>query len=205
MSSTTPSSDPINYFIRRLEILDTGGRARLKRNAGRTLNEARDVYQVFFSILPPEVPERDHNDYFLVATLYAAGTRRENPRPANPPRSFGASLRRVRRQIQSESDDRQISLDKRFETLLDADREQLDFRLRQMVSLLVAHEVAVDWRQLLHDVLAWTHEGRQSVQITWARHYFAAAATKASGDSTTDSNVSSDSTTDSSVAISDQE
>ncbi|HEY0739685.1 MAG TPA: type I-E CRISPR-associated protein Cse2/CasB [Herpetosiphonaceae bacterium] len=197
MSSTTSSSDPIDYFIRRLETLDSGGRARLKRNAGRTLNEARDVYQVFFSILPFGVHERDHNDYFLIATLYAAGTRRDNPRPANPPRSFGASLRRVRQQIQADSDDRQISLDKRIETLLDADREQLDFRLRQLVSLLVAHEVAVDWRRLLRDVLDWDREDRQSVKITWARHYYAPARTA--------TNENSSSTTDSSVAISTQE
>jgi CRISPR system Cascade subunit CasB len=183
LSSITPSSDPIDRFIRRLEALDTGGRARLKRNAGRTFNEARDVYQVFFSILPFNVPEWQQSDYFLIATLYAVGTRRENPRPANPPRSFGASLRRVRQQIQGDNDDRQISLDKRVETLLDADREQLDFRLRQMVSLLVAHEVAVDWRQLLRDVLAWDREGRYSVQMTWARHYFAAAAANESLDS----------------------
>lgn len=195
MSNTEPASDPIDHFIRRLETLDTGGRARLKRNAGRTLNEARDVYQVFFSILPFSVQERHHDDYFLIATLYAVGTRRENPRPANPPRSFGASLRRVRQQIQGDSDDRQISLDKRVETLLDADREQLDFRLRQMVSLLVAHEVAVDWRRLLRDVRAWDHEDH-FVQMTWARDYFAAAAA---------TNESIDSTTVSSVAIPTQE
>ncbi len=175
MSNTAPSSEAINRFVTRLETLDAGGRARLKRNAGRTLNEARDVYQVFFSLLPYGVQERHQDDYFLIATLYAVGTRRENPRPSNPPRSLGASLRRVRQQIQGDGDDRQISLDKRVETLLDADREQLPFRLRQVISLLAAHDVAVHWRRLLRDVRSWEHEDR-FVQLAWARDYFAASS-----------------------------
>lgn len=176
MSNTAPSSEAINYFVARLETLDTGGRARLKRNAGRTLNESRDVYQVFFANLPYGIQEWDQENYFLIATLYAFGTRRENPRPANPPRSLGASLRRVRQQIQGDGGaDRQISLDKRVETLLDADREQLPFRLRQIISLLAAYNVAIDWRRLLRDVRAWDHEVR-FVQLAWARDYFAASS-----------------------------
>lgn len=177
MSNTAPSSEAINYFVARLETLDAGGRARLKRNAGRTLNESRDVYQVFFANLPRQVTnERVQEDYFLIATLYAFGTRRENPRPASPPRSLGASLRRVRQQIQGDRGaDRQISLDKRVEALLDADREQLPFRLRQIISLLAAYNVGVDWRRLLGDVRAWDHEDR-FVQLAWARDYFAASS-----------------------------
>lgn len=176
MSNTAPVSEAINYFVARLETLDAGGRARLKRNAGRTLNESRDVYQVFFANLPYGIQERDQENYFLIATLYAFGTRRESPRPANPPRSMGASLRRVRQLIQANSNgDRSISLDKRFETLLDADREQLPFRLRQIISLLAAHDVAVDWRRLLQHVRAWEREDR-FVQLAWARDYFAASS-----------------------------
>lgn len=168
MANTTPSTQPVDYFVSRLETLDAGGRARLKRNAGRSLNEARDAYQVFFSILPPRVThERDQETYFLIATLYAVGTRREQPRPFNPPRSLGASLRRIR----GDSEERRVSLDKRVEALLEADREQVSFRLRQLVSLLAANELAVDWRQLLRDVRGWEiGEGR--VQRRWAEHYF---------------------------------
>jgi len=173
LSSHSPLSEAIDRFITKLETLDAGGRAPLKRNAGRALNQARDVYQVFFAALPPYIThEREQEDYFLIATLYAFGTRREDPRPSNPPRSLGASLRRVRQQIQSnDGDDRQISLDKRFGTLLDADREQLPFRLRQIVSLLAANQVAVDWRRLLRDVRSWSHDDR-FVQLAWARDYF---------------------------------
>ncbi|HEX6291265.1 MAG TPA: type I-E CRISPR-associated protein Cse2/CasB [Herpetosiphonaceae bacterium] len=193
MSNTAPSSDVIDRFVTRLETLDAGGRARLKRNAGHTLNEARDVYQIFFSLLPLGVQERHQDDYFLIATLYAVGTRRDNPRPANPPRSLGASLRRVRQQIQGDGgDDHRISLDKRVETLLDADREQLLFRLRQIISLLVAHDVAVDWRRLLRDVRSWDHEDR-FVQLAWARDYFAASSETPHG--TTDSTTASSGTT----------
>lgn len=167
--SNTVSTGAVERFIARLETLDTGGRARLKRNAGRTLNEARDVYHVFFAILPYEMPQWDQENYFLIATLYAAGTHRENPRPRNPPRSLGASLRQLRR---DNSDDRRTSLDKRFQTLLEADREQLPFRLRQIVSLLAANDIAIDWAQLLRNVQRWNHDSR-FVQLAWARDYFA--------------------------------
>ncbi len=165
--ANTATPGAVDRFIDRLETLDAGGRARLKRNAGRTLNEARDVYQVFFSMLPYEMPLWDQEDYFLIATLYAVGTRRENPRLRNTPRSVGASLRRIR----GDNDDRRTSLDKRFQTLLEADREQLPFRLRQIVSLLAANEIAIDWARLLRDVQFW-EKGEGKVQRRWAEHYY---------------------------------
>jgi hypothetical protein len=47
----------------------TPGRARLKRNAGRSLHEARGVHQIFYQALPYEVAGRSEEAiYFLVAT-----------------------------------------------------------------------------------------------------------------------------------------
>ena len=77
ISGSSPDN-PIGQFVARLVKLDAAGRARLKRNAGRTLDEARDVYPVFFAILPQEIQGRvDEENYFLVATLFSIGTRRE--------------------------------------------------------------------------------------------------------------------------------
>ncbi len=180
MANAAQNREVIRDFISNLERLDAGGRARLKRNAGRTLNQARDAYQVFFNALPRVVTdERIQEDYFLIATLYAVGTHRENPRPTNPPRSLGASLRQVRLQVKDANADRQISLDKRFQALLDADREQLPFRLGQIVRLLATHQIAIDWRRLLQHVRSWNAEDRW-VQLAWARDYYTTTSEQSS-------------------------
>jgi CRISPR type I-E-associated protein CasB/Cse2 len=55
--------------------------------------------------------------------------------------------------------------------LLDADSSQLRFRLRQAVKYLKAQQTAVDFPQLLYDLLWWGNE-EHSVQRRWARAYF---------------------------------
>ena len=163
MSSTeaTPRQRQITNFITALERLDAAGRARLKRSAGRTLGEARDVHRVFFQALPYEVVGRaiEEETYFLVATLYPLA----DPRGGGV--SLGATLRQVRQRRES------ASLDRRFQSLIDSDRAQLPFRLRQSVRLAAATEQAVDWSQLLGDLLGWERDARP-VQLRWARDYF---------------------------------
>ncbi|HMQ32556.1 MAG TPA: type I-E CRISPR-associated protein Cse2/CasB [Chloroflexaceae bacterium] len=158
-SDPTPRQRQIAAFVAALERLDAAGRARLKRNAGRALGQARDVQRVFFQAVPFDVPERQHEDYFLVATLYPMA----GPRTGGA--TLGATMRQVRRGRVS------ASLDRRFQTLLDSDREQLPFRLRQAVRLAAATDQAIDWAQLLGDLLAWEHPDRY-VQLRWARDYY---------------------------------
>lgn len=159
-------------FIAALEQLDAGGRARLKRNAGRALTEARDIHRVFFQALPNDVGLRQEEDFFLIATLF----------PLVPHRAtagnLGASLRQVRLAC-TNSDNRMNSLDRRFQALLDSDREQLRFRLGQAVRLIAAErdQAALNWEQLLRDVLQWEHPDH-FVQLNWARDYFAGSSTQ---------------------------
>ncbi len=160
MSEPTQRQQQVAAFIAALERLDSAGRARLKRNAGRALHEARGVHQVFFQTLPPKIAGSPEEEiYFLVATLYPLAKGR------NDGASLGATLRAVRQLRQSES------LDRRFQALLDSDIEQMYFRLRQMVRLIAASEQRIDWKQLLNDLLAWGHPERY-VQLRWARDYF---------------------------------
>lgn len=158
-SEPTPRQRQIAGFITALGRLDAAGRARLKRNAGRTLGEARDVHRVFFQSMPYDVPERQHEDYFLVATLFPLAEARGGRA------SLGATLRRVSALRKS------ASLDRRFQSLIDSGREQVPFRLRQAVRLAAASEQPVDWVQLLDDLLGWEYDGRP-VQVRWARDYF---------------------------------
>ena len=162
-SEPTARQRQTEQFVAALEQLDAAGRARLKRNAGRLLGEARLVHQVFYQALPYEVREPQHEDYFLIATLFPLAPHRDGAG------SLGATLRLVR-QGRSEAT-RTNSIDRRFQTLLDSDRAQLPFRLRQAVRLAAAADLALDWTVLLRDVLVWELTGRP-VQLRWARDYF---------------------------------
>lgn len=163
----THRQQQVQEFIAALERLDAAGRARLKRNAGRTLAEARDIHRAFFQSLPYTVSQRQEDDYFLVATLFPLV-----PHAAQAG-SLGTSLRQVRR-VRNGSNEGQInSLDRRFQALLDSDREQVSFRLRQAVRLIAAdrEHVPLNWEQLLLDLLNWEHPNH-FVQLRWARDYF---------------------------------
>lgn len=150
--------DVSEVFLERLEALDAGDQARLKRNAGNRLAEARGALGTFYNLLPPGVPTYHEEIYFLVATLYpwAEGGGEGN---------IGASLRRARNK------DNAKGLDRRVEILLDADEAQLAFRLRQTVRFLQSNRIAIDWRQLLKDLLSW-NTSQRFVQQRWARSYF---------------------------------
>lgn len=153
--------DPrITTFFNQLEKLDAGERARLKRCAGQTLAEARhEALGLFFRVLPPDIPAFKHDIYFLAASLYPMT---ETDGSGN----LGASLLRARTPKNGKG------LDRRIEILLDSDEAQLPYRLRQVIHLLQANRIRVNWPQLLEDLLYWTHPNR-FVQRRWAQSYFA--------------------------------
>jgi CRISPR system Cascade subunit CasB len=153
-------TDPkLTAFFERLNRLEAGGRARLKRCAGQTLAESRSVLGLFYSLLSPGVPDYQHELYFLAATLYPLAD-------SGGLGDFGASLRQAKQAKNSKG------LDRRLEILLDADETQLAFRLRQAVHFLQSCGVRVNWPRLLEDLLYWTHPER-FVQRRWAQSYYA--------------------------------
>lgn len=152
---------PLEQFMIRLSQLDAGDRAQLKRNAGNTLAQSRRVHATFFRLLPHGIPRSHEAWYFLVATLY----------PLAEPSSkgtLGDSLRHAR----NNHPEREKGFDRRFEVLLDADADQVPFRMRQIIRLLNAAEIPVNWNQLLEDLTRWNHPNRY-IQEKWARAYYA--------------------------------
>jgi CRISPR system Cascade subunit CasB len=55
--------------------------------------------------------------------------------------------------------------------LLDADADELPWRLRQITAVLDAAAVVIDWSSLLSDLWRWNHPDRY-VQVRWARHFW---------------------------------
>jgi len=153
--------DPrILQFIDRLSRLDAGEKARLKRNAGDQLSQARNATTLFYRLLPAGVSQYQEEIYFLVATIYPITS-------AGGAGNLGDSLRHARDEKTNAK-----GLDRRIEILLDANLEQLPFRLRQAIQYLQSNRIPVNWQQLLTDLLLWSHPDRP-VQRRWARSYFA--------------------------------
>lgn len=149
----------ITTFIGRLRNLDPGDRSRLRRNAGRKLAEAHNATALFYHLLPSKVPESQEEVFFLLATLYPLADETQSG-------DLGTSLRRAQNQKNKKG------LDRRVEILLDADLEQLPFRLRQALHFLQSNRVSLNFSGLLADLLAWNHP-EHYVQKKWARSYFA--------------------------------
>ena len=154
-----PSDERIPIFIENLTQLDAGGKARLKRSAGRSLDEANRNLALFYSLLPrPGVPVNQEPTYWLVATLYPLAD-------AAATGTFGAALHRARATANAKG------LDRRVEALLDSDSAQLAYRLGQAIRFLHSNRVPVNWQGLLEDLLQWEHPSR-FVQKKWAKDYF---------------------------------
>ena len=78
---------------------------------------------------------------------------------------FPDAMRRVRDKQKSDS------IEKRFATLLDADLDELRWRLRSALTLVASQGIALAWPDLLDDLLKWHHPNRP-VQTRWARHFW---------------------------------
>jgi CRISPR type I-E-associated protein CasB/Cse2 len=162
---TQPNKKPkepnarVAKFIHNLEALDAGEKARLKRDAGKDISEARSL-GLFYRLLPFGTPQWQEKDYFLAATLFPL---------ADPCKSgcLGDALYRARNPDAKQNK----GLDRRIEILLDSDDTQLAYRLQQTVRLLKSKGIPVNWPELTEDLLNWNSPYR-SVQRRWARAYF---------------------------------
>lgn len=102
-----------------------------------------------------------HDMYYLVAGLYAT-----YPDASVQPGDFGKAMADLARERDSES------LERRFLAMLAAeDRGQLAYHLRQLVSLLKAESISLNYARLLRDLWAWRHPDRY-VQRRWAQSYY---------------------------------
>ena len=137
--------------------------ARLRRALGR-----RGVEPIAFREVGNylgDVPEKQRDTYLLVAALFALhAAKSDAPWKIQRGSSFGASCKQARRNGSA-------SMDLRFAALLDSRREDLPYRLRQVVSLLAAKGAGVRYDVLLSDLLDWENP-RRVVQRRWAADYW---------------------------------
>lgn len=67
------------------------------------------------------------------------------------------------------------AIERRFTAVLRSHPHDFPFYLRQAVSYLKSKEIAVNWHQLLRDILAWSHPDHY-VQKRWAHGFWGSAA-----------------------------
>ncbi len=137
----------------------TAARAALRRGLAFPLGTYAPAVRHLEPLLPASLDPASwaREAHYLVAGLYALkdGDHWEG-------RSLTDALRDAGQNRGSES------IEMRFLALLDADRDQLAYRLRQAVGLV---EGGLDFARLLDDQLAWFRDDRR-VQARWAQEFY---------------------------------
>lgn len=134
--------------------------AALRRGLGQLPGDAPEM-------LPYVVPFSSKSRWtervaFLVASLYAL-------HPEHISRgNMGAHVRQIDPQ-----GDNSDAIERRFTALMRIEPDDLDAPLRQMVSLLKSKDIAINWHELMSDLLAWNDpEKRRKVTLRWANAFW---------------------------------
>lgn len=147
-------------WLEELNARDTKVRAVLRRSLAFDLGTHIPAYPYVEPFLKGEAEGWRRQMHYLVAGLWAAHWR-EGRAGALASLAKACALH----QLASGS----ASTERRFIHLLDADREQLPHRLRQMVALLNAQPI--DFQSLLNDLLYW-NSAEKRTQNAWARTFY---------------------------------
>jgi CRISPR system Cascade subunit CasB len=113
---------------------------------------------------------------YLAAACWAKGQRAQQDEPMVSGIDLASALRKLLENTKQGQAVESLSksLTKRFTALLDADPDELPWRLRQITSQLSAADIAIDWLKLLNDLWYWNRSDR-SVQVNWARQFWSAS------------------------------
>lgn len=144
--------------------------AILRRSLGYAPGTFVPSFAYVEPFLQPETSAWRRQTNYLVAGLWASHWREGR---AGAPETFATAcgLLDNEKRIASRNDvlDRISSTEARFIQVLDADAEQLVYRLRQMVALVIEYPVNFD--ALLKDLFGW-RDGRKIVQNRWAKDFY---------------------------------
>jgi len=150
-------------FIEWLEGLnekDTRVRAVLRRSLAFDPGQYVPAYPYVEPFMKDEGNSWRREVHYLVAGLWAAHWREDRAGERMPLGKACAAY-----QMASGS----TSTERRFIALLDADRDQLPHRLRQMIALLKDQPISFD--ALLTGLLYWNDDQKRT-QNTWARDFY---------------------------------
>ena len=123
------------YFVEYLEGLrdanDRGSLASLRRGLGKAPGSVPAVYPAVYPHLPPNISKRDEENYFIIASLFAA----------YPDAGGSGNMGNVFRQLVEKTGSN--SIESRFVAILNTHRDGLADHLRHSVSLAKANSAPV--------------------------------------------------------------
>ena len=147
-------------WLEQLNESDNKARAVLRRSLAFNPGQHIPAFPYVERFLKGEQTGWRREVHYLVAALWAAHWREGRA---------GASTALARACAAHQLKSGSASTERRFINLLDADREQLPHRLRQMLALL--GEQSIDFDALLSDLLGW-HRDDKRTQNAWARDFY---------------------------------
>ena len=163
-------SDYTKSFVTHLQALaqrDRGALAALRRSLGFEPGAYPPAYPAVerFAAQGPD-SNSQRQALYLCAGLFALHPLHAHSRP------LAGALGQAMRQRGSDS------IEKRFIALLACEPDSLPNHLRQVVSLLAADHLAIDYAELLADLgrllQRWNEEQRDRVRQRWARAFYRA-------------------------------
>lgn len=171
-SEPSPFAKRRGAFIKHLRLLEArdDGSSRAGLAALRAGLRGKDGIAVeMMPHVAPYLGEREQPGdrwFFAVAALFAL-----HPLATDERLSLGGSFGGLRQNSDS--------IEKRFQLLLASDEEDLFERLKQIVSLLKADNVPVNWYTLLTDLTtnSWDDPER-TLQLRWARDFYRSTSTR---------------------------
>ena len=162
-------STQVHCFVNRLEKLkesqDRAALAALRRGLGQPPGHAPEMHPYVVRFLPNNANSWVEQSYYLVASLYGL----------HPDMGKGENLGRHFAKTLDPDPEKNKAVERRFTALLTAHPDDLHFYLRQAISFLKSRPepVAVNWHQLMQDVLDWGSYYKQArVQKQWARYFW---------------------------------
>jgi len=166
-------SDFAQDFVAHLIRLREGKAAALAE-LRRSLSFAPGAYPPAYPYVERFVAGDSHaEDSSRLALYVVAGLFAQHPQTASA--SLASSFGELMRRRDS------ASIEKRFVALLGADAENLADYLRQVVSLLAADDIGLDYAALLKDLRFWLNprldpDVRDRIRQRWARDFYRALA-----------------------------
>jgi CRISPR system Cascade subunit CasB len=163
-------------YLQRLAETNRGALAELRRS----LTFSPGAVPRVFRYVEPFIANDEHPDSARrLARYLAAGLFALHPR--QQPISIGKAMGTLyRKQEQSPS------IEGRFIALLESDGETVAEPLRHCISLLKAHDLAIDYRALLADLTIWLNPVRlddlDKLRRRWASDFYRVAAVPANAD-----------------------
>ncbi len=151
----------IDYLKKLSDSKQRGALAAMRRGLQHELGKCVDMYPYVIPWLKNIKGRWNKNMHYLIASLFAY-----HPNSGNSG-NMGDVFRKISL-AQGESK----SVEQRFITLLRCNPDDLDFHMRQAISLAKSANIPIDWHRLFYDLKRWPYESSFPPYENWAQSFW---------------------------------